>query len=356
MVTAHRDCRRRKRNTKSAIAFELHQERNLYELHQDLISGRYRPGKSTCFVITRPRPREVWAADYRDRVVHHLLYNHVAPRFIAGFVAGSSACIPGRGTLYAATRLESDVRSITQNWSKRAFFLQCDLSNFFVSISKEIVFGQLCEKLPRGWWRDLAETILFHDPRTNVDVRGNLDLVPPHKSLFNAPDDHGLPIGNLDSQFLANVHLNALDQFVVHQLRCRYVRYVDDFILLHESPAYLLEAYELIQEFLTQRLRLFINPTKTVLQPIEHGIDFVGQVIRPWRRTVRPRTANAAVSRLRSMPSVNLFEAGNSYLGLTSQASHGHADATRIANTLRRRGHCVAGDISKVYRRKQHER
>ena len=351
VVAAHLDCRRHKRNTISAIAFEQRLSRNLYDLHQELISGRYRPGRSTCFVITRPRAREVWAADYCDRIVHHLLYNHIAKRFIASFVAGSCACIPGRGTLYAAKRLEGHVRSVTQNWSKPAYFLKCDLSNFFVSIKKDIVFMQLCEKVPPGWWRDLAHTILFHDPRTDVDVRGRLDLVPPHKSLFNAPDDQGLPIGNLDSQFLANVHLNALDQFVAHRLRCRYVRYVDDFVLLHESAAYLEEAYIQIQDFLPARLQLSVNPTKTVLQPVSHGIDFVGHVIRPWHRTLRPKTTNTAISRLRCLPAEVLFETGNSYLGLAGQASHGHADAVRIANTLRRRGHCIAGDLSKAYRR-----
>lgn len=355
LVQAHLDCRRRKRNTLSAIAFEQHLERNLYELHQELLDGRYRPGKSVCFVITRPKPREVWAADYRDRVVHHLLYNHIAQRFIASFVPGSSACIPGRGTLYAAKRLESDIRSITQNWSKRAFYLKCDLSNFFVSINKHIVFKQLSQKVGPGWWRDLARTILFHDPRTNVDVRGRLHLVPPHKSLFQAPDNQGLPIGNLDSQFLANVHLNALDQFVVHQLRCKYVRYVDDFVLLHESPKHLERSYLQIQSFLAERLQLEVNPTKTALQPLEHGVDFVGHVIRPWRRTVRPKTMNVALARLKQLPADQLYETGNSYLGLTSQATHGHADAARIANALRRRGHYIASDLSKAYRRKRHE-
>lgn len=94
-----------------------------------------------------------------------------------------------------------------------------------------------------------------------------------------------------------------------------------------------------------------MNPSKTILQPIERGIDFVGHVIKPWRRTTRPRTVAMAVNRLRTMPDADVFAAGNSYLGLVGQASHGHADRATIANVLRGRGHAVKGDLSKIYRR-----
>lgn len=146
-------------------------------MHDELTSGTYRPGKSICFVITRPKHREVWAAEFRDRVVHHLLYNHIAPRFIAGFVAGSSACIPGRGTLYAAQRLEHGIRSITENWSKPAFYLKMDLANFFVAINKHVLIEQIAAKVGESFWLELARIILFHDPRDNVEVRGSRYLL-----------------------------------------------------------------------------------------------------------------------------------------------------------------------------------
>ena len=101
LVQAYLACRKNKRNKPSSIAFELNLEANLCQLDEDLRNGSYRPGRSICFVITRPKPREVWAADFRDRVVHHLLYNRISPRFYAGFIADSCACIPGRGTLSA---------------------------------------------------------------------------------------------------------------------------------------------------------------------------------------------------------------------------------------------------------------
>ena len=354
LVQAYLDCRKSKRNTASALVFEERLESNLCNLYDELASGEYRPGRTICFVITRPKPREVWAAEFRDRIVHHLVYNHVAGRFIAGFVAGSSACIPGRGTLYAAKRLEAAVRSVTQNWARPAFYLKCDLANFFVAIDKNVLHDQLTVKIPELWWLWLTDTILFHDPRENVELRGRAELlakVPPHKSLFNAPADTGLPIGNLSSQFFANVYLNALDQFCKHQLGARhYVRYVDDFILLNESPQWLNDAHDRIRDFLPARLGARLNPTKTVLQPVDRGIDFVGHVIRPWRRTTRPRTLHNGIQRLRYMPAGDLFEAGNSYLGLVRQASHSHREQAEIANVLRKRGHAVKGDLTKIYR------
>lgn len=355
LTHAYFDCRRTKRNTASALAFEEHLEHNLRDLYDALVDGRYTPGRSICFVITRPRPREVWAAEFRDRIVHHLLHNRIAPRFYRRFIADSCACIPGRGTLYAAQRLESKVRSITQNWSRPAYYLKLDLANFFVSIDKNILRELLARHISEPWWMALAETILFHDPRLNYELHGTPDLlerVPPHKRLTSHPSHHGLPIGNLSSQFFANVYLDELDQFVKHRLGCRhYIRYVDDFLLLHESAQWLNDARHQIEDMLEKVLAVRLNPTKTILQPIERGVDFVGQVIKPWRRSTRRKTVNSAMARVRTIDSADLFETANSYFGLLGQADASHHDRARLANTLRYRGHTIKSDLTKTYRR-----
>jgi RNA-directed DNA polymerase len=357
LVQAYLDCRRHKRNTASAQRFEARLERNLVDLHDELCSGQYRPGRSICFVVTRPKVREVWAADFRDRIVHHLLYNHIAPRFIARFDAGSSACIPGRGTLYAAKRVEAGVRAVSQNWSRPAWYLKMDLANFFVAIDKRILLAQLTRHVPESWWLQLTETILMHDPRTDVDVRGSTQVlakVPPHKSLFNAPADTGLPIGNLSSQFFANVHLNDLDQFVKQQVRARhYTRYVDDFLLVHEDPQWLNAARLRIEAWLPEHLGARVNPRKTILQPVARGVDMVGQVIKPWRRITRRRTMHQALQRLEATPAEQLHQVGNSYLGLVRQSGHSHHDQALIARLLLDRGHAVSGDLCKTFRRPQ---
>ncbi|MDQ1260610.1 MAG: RNA-directed polymerase [Pseudomonadota bacterium] len=355
LVVAWLDCRRSKRQSASAQAFEHNAERNLCALRERLTAGHYQPGRSICFVVTHPKPREVWAASFEDRVVHHLLYNHIGPRFEASFVAGSAACIEGRGTLYAARRLEHDVRSITSNWSRPAWYLKGDLANFFVGIDKHILRAQLHARVTEPWWKHLTDTVLMHDPRTDFELRCDprlLERVPPHKRLVNAPADTGLPIGNLSSQFFANVHLDALDQFAKHQLRVRYWgRYVDDFYILHESPQWLNGALARITAFLPERLGAQLNPRKTILQPVARGVDFVGQVVRPWRRTTRRRTLQSALTRLERMPADQVQRAGNSYLGLVRQASHGLHEQALICRALLMRGHPVDGAMTKAFAR-----
>lgn len=355
-MAAYFDCRRSKRNTSSALTFEVGLERNLLQLYEELKDGSYRPGRSICFVITSPKPREVWAADFRDRIVHHLLYNKVAPRFHASFIADSCACIPGRGTLYAAERLEAKVRSITQNWSRPAYYLKGDLANFFVNIDKQVLHILLSKKICEPWWMWLAEMILFHDPRQDFEYRGSLGLlarVPPHKRLLEQAPHLGLPIGNLSSQFFANVYLNELDQFAKHRIGVRhYIRYVDDFVILHESPQWLNGALHQIDAFLPERLHANLNPKKTILQPIARGIDFVGQVIKPWHRTTRRRSFRQAIYRTANIPADLLFETANSYFGLLGQATASHYDRAKLANVLRRRGFCVNDSLTKIFRKK----
>jgi len=356
LLMAYYDCRRRKRNTVNALRFEANLERNIMALYHELMDGTYQPGTSICFVVTRPKPREVWAADFRDRVVHHLLYNRIADVFHRSFIADSCACIPGRGTLYGAIRLEHKIRSITQNWSKHAYYLKLDLANFFVSIDKNILRDLLAQKITDHWTMRLAETILFHDPRQDVRIKGTpelLALIPPHKSLFNQPAHLGLPIGNLSSQFFANVYLNALDQHIKHRLGARYyIRYVDDMILLHESPQWLNNAAAEIGGFVSSRLALALNPRKTILQPIERGVDFVGQVIKPWRRVLRRNTFENAIFRLSERSGEDFFSSANSYLGLLRQSDHSHDARAKAARVAIGKGHCVDGKFRKIFRRR----
>jgi RNA-directed DNA polymerase len=355
LVEAYFDCRKSKRNTPSAIAFEQDLERNLIQLRDDLVAGTYAPGLSICFVVTRPKAREVWAADFRDRIVHHLLYNKISPRFYASFIKDTCACIPGRGTMYAAQRLESKIRSASQNWSKPTWYLKCDLANFFVAIRKPIVLAQLAARVTEPWWMALAETILMHDPRLNFELRGApelLDRVPAHKRLTNQPADQGLPIGNLSSQFFANVFLDALDQLIKHRIGARhYIRYVDDFILLHESPQWLNAALAEINNFLPSVLGARLNPSKTILQPVARGVDFVGHVIKPWSTSTRRRTVNEAKNRIRDMPAADVFASANSYFGLLRQSSSSHADRAELARAVMRRGHCVNQAFTKAFRK-----
>jgi len=355
LVQAYYECRRNKRNTNSARQFELNMEANLLDLHDELLSGTYQPGRSICFVVTRPKAREVWAAEFRDRIVHHLLYNQVGAGIEATFIADSCACIPGRGTLYAAKRLEAKVRSATQNWSRPCHYLKADLANFFVAIDKRVLDRQLRRLIDEPWWRRLALQILWHDPRDNASMRCPIHLLsraPQHKRLTAQPAYLGLPIGNLSSQFFANVYLNALDQFVKHDIKARhYIRYVDDFVLLHDSPQQLNAWLAEIEAFLPT-LGARLNPTKTILQPVARGIDFVGQVIKPWHRSTRRKTVAEAARRIAAAPEADLLATANSYLGLLGQATASQHDRAKLARLLLRRGYTVNASLTQTYRKR----
>jgi RNA-directed DNA polymerase len=354
LVEAYFDCREHKRTTLTALRFEQRLEENLDELYQDLIGGTWKPGRSIFFVVTLPKAREVCAADFRDRVVHHLLYNRIGPRFERTFIADSAACIAGRGTTYAAERLEAKIRSITENWQRPAHYLKCDVFNFFPSIDKRIVARLLSAKVTEPFWLDLTMKVLFHDPRENAEVQSSparMALIAPHKSLWTQPVWRGLPIGNLPSQFCANVLLNELDQHAKHVLRARhYGRYVDDFYLLDRSTEWLNFCRADIEAFLPAKLGLQLNPRKTVIQPIARGVDFVGQVVKPWRRTIRRRTFKLALHRMLTMPEGERFESANSYFGLLRQLPNSHQSRAAFAKLLLLQRFIVNGKLTKVYR------
>ena len=291
LFQAYYDCRKRKRNTMQSLKFEFNLERNLFKLYQDLKEGTYEIGKSICFVVTTPKPREVWAGAFRDRIVHHLIYNCIKERFENRFIKDTFSCIPKRGTLAGALRARDFARRITRNYSEKAYFLKADISNYFNSINKTILVEILRRYVKEKWIMDLIEQIINHDPRTNVFIKSKKELwniLPAHKSLFNAKINKGLPIGNLTSQFFSNVYLNPLDQFVKHTLKIKYYcRYVDDAILIHRDPKYLNYCYDMIDDFLKRNLDLHLNPKKKNMNLVSRGFDFVGHVIKPNRMYLR---------------------------------------------------------------------
>jgi len=353
VLEAWQDCRKRKRITLAAIAFEERLSDNIRSLHRDLVDGSYAIGPSTCFVVLNPKPREVWAAGFRDRVVHHLLYRHIAPRFIRRFADDSCACLPGRGTLYGVKRLESKIRRVTENWTVPAYYLKCDFANFFNSIDRRILDVQLAAHIHAPWWLALTRQVLHHDPRQSAVVRSSPEVmaqVPPHKSLFVQDAHHGLPIGNLSSQFFANVFLDDLDQFVLHMLRpAGYVRYVDDFILLHRNPRMLSAALRRIERFSLDRLGLKLNPSKTIIQPIDRGVDFVGHVIKPHHMVARKRLTPTAIHKAAGIKDRGKRrDTLNSYLGLLRHGSN-YRQQARITKAARLLDHSHSFTAEKVY-------
>jgi len=293
LISAYYQCRKRKRLKSQPSKFEFHLEKEIINLEKLLENYTWKPLPFSVFVVTEPKIREIFAAEFRDRVIHHLLYNYLSPIFEPKFIFDSYACRKSKGTHRAIKRLSQFLRKITVNDRKKVFYLQADIQNFFPSINHNILFHLIQEHVrnPDILW--LTKTIIYYDCTKNPIKKGQLSLfglVPPHKSLFNVPPGQGLPIGNLTSQFFANIYLNELDQFIKHSLKCKYyVRYVDDFVILNESKENLYQLKQEIDKFLQQKLSLKLHPKKSIVQDVNKGIDTLGYLIKPTHILVRKR-------------------------------------------------------------------
>ncbi len=318
LYRAWQACRRGKRGTRKAQRYETRLLDNLVDTVQALQQHTWRPSRAIRFITIHPKPREIHASEFGDRVVHHLLVPWFERLFEPVFIADSFANRRGKGSHAAVARLQAFTRAATANGHRPAYYLQLDIANFFISIDRRRLFGLLRGRVERDLrrrradprWADpaeagemlwLARVLLTGNPALQARYQGpvaNLKRVPAHKQLLNAPAEKGLPIGNLSSQFFSNVYLNELDPFVKHQLKVRhYLRYVDDFVLLADDPAALAGWRERIEAFLAERLGLALRDQGR-LAPVSNGIDFLGYIVRPHYRLVRRRVVGHLRDRL----------------------------------------------------------
>jgi RNA-directed DNA polymerase len=294
---AYKSCQKNKANSINAIKFEMSLIDNLWKLFYEINGRSYKPKRYISFIAHSPKTREVFASDFSDRVVHHLLISDLEPLFEPTFIYDSYSCRKEKGIHLAVKRTQKFSRK-----EKNRFYLQLDIRNFFLSIKKQFLYDliedRVLEKLDNKTLQErilyLSKIIIFDNPTENYIFRGNqkdYKNLPKHKSLFYTPKDRGLPIGNLTSQFFANVYLNPLDQYVKRVLKGDYLRYVDDFILFGKDKEELLEKKSQIESFLKINLELDIKDNFRVRR-VESGIDFLGYIIRPKYILVRKRVVN----------------------------------------------------------------
>jgi len=295
-------CRKNKRGTINALKFEVNGEENLLDLKRQLDERSYYPSRSVCFLVTKPKMREIFAADFRDRIVHHILVDYLERIWEPKFIFDSYACRRNKGVHFGVKRLQSFIRKVTKNGSRKAYFIKLDIENFFMSIDKDVLYSVITEKVRDEKVLWLGSVIIYHDCTKDYILKGDrnyLKKIAPHKSLFYTEEKKGLPIGNLSSQFFANVYLNQLDQFIKHHLKCRYyLRYCDDFVMLSEEKDTLLKWRDEIEEFLRDRLKLRLNDKRQSFQPVSNGIDFLGYIVRGDYILVRRRVVNNLKSKL----------------------------------------------------------
>lgn len=348
LMDAYMECRRHKRNSLAALAFEVDLEHNLVKLYDDIVSGAYRISPSVAFVVEKPVQREVFAADFRDRIVHHLLMQMLTPHLEQKFIFDSYACRKGRGTLFGIKRIKRFIAQCSAGYTKDCYILKCDISGFFMNIDRQKLWQMLeafINKIDFGDRKSvvsspqvqydlftlidepqttsalsdlvlrLTRQIVMHNPIEGCRINGSRerwDGLPDNKSLYGVnnramPNGYigvnynkecrakGLPIGNLTSQWFGNFYMNSFDHYMKHTLGIRYYgRYVDDFVIVHSDKEFLKELIPKIESFLSGELNLTLHPRKRYLQHYSKGVSFLGVVIKQGALLTGVRTKTGA--------------------------------------------------------------
>ncbi|CAA6819502.1 MAG: Retron-type RNA-directed DNA polymerase (EC [uncultured Sulfurovum sp.] len=293
---AYKQCRKHKTNTINALQFEQNLLENLWDLTHALQQKTYKIDTSICFLTHSPKLREVFAADFRDRVVHHLVVGELEALYERKFIYDVYNNRKNKGTHSAVKRAKKYMLS-----QKEGYYLQLDIKGFFYNLDKHILFKTLLDDIEPSRLKDksnllwLLHKIIFHDPTKDYVFKGNkknLDKLPDHKTLFKIPKTKGLPIGNLTSQFFANVYMSRFDHFVKRELKIKgYIRYVDDFVLFDPSKKKLEKCKEEIGLYLKEHLGLRLREDSR-LRKSTQGLDFLGYIIRPHYILVRKRVVH----------------------------------------------------------------
>ena len=348
---AMRSARRHKLPSESMLDFHADWIGGLFDLQARINAGTWSPSPATCFIAQRPKARQIHAPAFADRVIHHWLVPQLEAVYEPKFIHDSYASRRGKGTHKAVDRLREFVRQVDSGQGG-GWYLQLDIANFFNSINRRILWQLLKPQLERAGVRPEAlratHALLRHSiHRQGVVYRSTeaeRERVPAHKRLENAAPSCGLPIGNLSSQFFANVYLNELDQFVKHALKAkRYLRYVDDFILVHHDRAVLEDCKARIEQFIANRLHLRLKDDVRI-RPLGAGIDFLGYVIYPTHTRVRRRVLKHAHEALQAWRSAHVQGAEanatpTDYRKLSSvwgsyQGHMRHADSYRLQQRI----------------------
>jgi retron-type reverse transcriptase len=290
LLAASKQAQKGKRFRDNVLAFNYNLEQELFQLQAQLLSKTYSPGAYRTFYIFESKPRMISAAPYRDRVIHHALCNIIVPIFERTFISDSYANRIGFGSHRALRRFTEFARS-------HQYVLQADICKYFPSIDHEILKSLIRRKIKCADTLWLIDTIIDHSNPQEVVI----NYFPGDNLLTPAERRHGLPIGNLTSQFFANVYLNYFDHFIKEELQAtQYIRYVDDFALFSDNKAFLADARVQIEEYLAS-LRLKIHPIKSQLFATQYGANFVGFRILPNNIRVRNDNLRQARRRLKRM-------------------------------------------------------
>lgn len=276
LLRAYKRAFRASGRTPAACEFCFRLEKEILQLQRELLSGEYQPAPYRYFRISDPKARIISVADFRDRVVHHALVGVLEPVFERRFIYDSYATRKNKGTHKAILRAQSFIR-------KNFFFLKTDIAKYFDSIDHNILLALISRKIKDKDILALTETIL----RNSDESRGMRRAT-------------GLPIGNLTSQFFANVYLDPLDHFIKDERGVKYyIRYMDDMALFSEDKGFLKEILAMMRDFLKEKLKLELKQSATFINTRIHGIPFLGFRIFPKLKRIKSENLRRFRQRLR---------------------------------------------------------
>ena len=297
LTEAYLVCRKNKRQKKSSLEFELGWASGIVALAEDVALRRYQPQASIAFIVRRPKLREVFAASFRDRIIHHYITIRLEPLFEEIFIEDTYNCRVGKGTLNGIKRMHWMIRQASENYTKDCWIAKFDIQGFFMSIHKPTLWKRLEMFIRENYKGDDTDTLLYlteivamNRPENNCILHTPAYVwqkLPKNKSLFTCGDEYGLPIGNLTSQMFANFYLHESDLMMKREFGW-YGRYVDDFFIIGDKK-HILKKLPMIRESLSD-LGLRLHPRKLYLQHYTKGVMFIGGVSKPDRTYACNRT------------------------------------------------------------------
>ena len=360
LYVAFEDAARRKHKMSYVVKFERDLAENLNELCDDLLTRRYKALPSKCFVVTYPKKREVFAAMFRDRIVHHLYFRYTHQIFERTFIADSYSCIEGRGTHYGIARIRQHIRQASLNWSQLCYAMSLDIRGYFMHINREKLLKIATDSLrkmsthlvgstdevpipsgvlltPYTTWADIRDfdfilwltgQIVMLDPMEHCIIVGNdrdWEDIDHNKCMRYVEKGLALPIGNLTSQLYSNVYMNVFDQFVKRGIKCwHYGRYVDDSTMIDPDCEWLLKQVPKVREFLDDELGLQLHMGKLHIQELHKGVEFLGTFVKPYRDYISNKTLERIKTKLQHLDLRNTEKSNrtiNSYLGILSHTA-----------------------------------
>lgn len=298
-IEAYDDCCKHKKSSSQCILYRLHAV-DIINLALEASLGTYMPTTSITFIVIYPRLREIFAANFRDRIVQHWIVIRIEPLLEQRFISQGNVsynCRKGFGTLAAVNRLESMILEVSENYTKQSFIGKYDIVSFFMSIDVRILWHLLEPFIRENYKGDdldmllyLLHITIFHRPQDNCERRGNLKLweyLDRRKSLFFALNFIGMAIGNITSQLLANFFLSFFDEFMnrlCEKFGAKYIRFVDDYAIVARSIRIIKTIEAEARIWLSENLHLQLHEKKVYIQEVKHGVKFVGTVIKPGRK------------------------------------------------------------------------